>query len=299
MGNITEETLILWTKPASNTEDEKINNAVSMIKSAISSSSDCKELDVEIFVQGSYANNTNVRQSSDVDVNVMLKSTFYVSYPNGTTDANYGFHSCESVYSDYKKMVLSALINKFGKDNVFLGDKSIKIKSNSYHVEADCVPTLQYRNYRACGSKDPNTFIEGVKYHSLNSASIINYPKLHLENGKRKNIDTDRRYKKTVRIFKRLRNEMVEVELADGEIITSFLVECLIWNLPDKYISGYASWNETVKQAVSYLYHQLDEESSSEWREVSERLYLFYPERKWTKIVVQQFLRKLWNYMGY
>ena len=72
----TEATLELWTKPASDTEEQKIENTINMIKSAINASSEFDDLTVEIFVQGSYANNTNVRTNSDVDVCVMLTSTF-------------------------------------------------------------------------------------------------------------------------------------------------------------------------------------------------------------------------------
>ncbi|NYT27664.1 MAG: nucleotidyltransferase domain-containing protein [Candidatus Thiodubiliella endoseptemdiera] len=38
-----------------------------------------------MFVQGSYANNTNVRANSDIDICIMLKDTFSAEYPNGLT----------------------------------------------------------------------------------------------------------------------------------------------------------------------------------------------------------------------
>ena len=76
----SENTLQLWTKPASDTEEQKISNTIAMIKSAVNSCSDLDDLTIDIFVQGSYANNTNVRTNSDVDVCVMLTSTFYTQY---------------------------------------------------------------------------------------------------------------------------------------------------------------------------------------------------------------------------
>ncbi len=72
-----EAKLKSWCLPPSSTEQEKINNAINMIKSAIDGSQELEDLDIEIFVQGSFANNTNVKASSDVDVCIMLKSTFF------------------------------------------------------------------------------------------------------------------------------------------------------------------------------------------------------------------------------
>ena len=66
MANFTEEQLVNWHKPASATEDERINHAINMIKSAIKNSDDFDSLTYEIFVQGSYGNNTNVKLNSDI-----------------------------------------------------------------------------------------------------------------------------------------------------------------------------------------------------------------------------------------
>lgn len=73
----TESTLSTWCAPASNTEEERIDNTIKMIRSAIDNWHELDGLDIEVFVQGSYANNTNVRTSSDVDVCIMLRNTFF------------------------------------------------------------------------------------------------------------------------------------------------------------------------------------------------------------------------------
>ena len=48
----TEDTLTNWTKPSSNTEDQKINNALNMIKDAINLNDELSNKDIEIFSQG-------------------------------------------------------------------------------------------------------------------------------------------------------------------------------------------------------------------------------------------------------
>lgn len=91
MTKFSEQTLDTWRKPSSKSEEQKISNAITMIKAAVNSHESLKEKSTEFIVQGSYGNNTNVKLDSDIDVCVMLKNTFYPEYRDGTTDADYGF----------------------------------------------------------------------------------------------------------------------------------------------------------------------------------------------------------------
>lgn len=295
----SESTLALWTRPASDTEEQKMENTINMIKSAIDSSKELEDLTIEIFVQGSYANNTNVRTSSDVDVCVMLKSTFYDEYPDGKNRRDYGFVEGTISFDEYKRRVKTAIENKFGKATVTEGNKSLKIRSNSYHVNADVVVAFMLKDYRIIGSLDPNRYVEGTRFFSSNREIVTNYPKVHIANGKNKNIQTNHGYKYLVRIFKRIRNAMVDDGKANGDKISSFLVECLIWNVPNNIIMGYSTWAETIKEAIIYLYHAIEEDKQKDWGEVSECLYLFNDGRKWSVEDVKSFLLAMWIYLGY
>ncbi len=247
MSRFSEETYNNWRKPASESEEQRISNAISMIKDAIRSSDDLKNKNIEIFVQGSYANNTNVKRESDVDVCVMLKDTFYCEYPDGLKDNDYGFSEGTNNFSDYRKLIVTALIEKYGQDNVKPGNKSIKIKSNSYRVEADAVPSFQYKNFKYKNSKTPNNYIEGIKFYTYNThTEVINYPKIHIENGKIKNSETQRRFKRLVRIFKRIRYQMIDENEPVNKGITSFLIECLLWNTPNSIFNNYDSWTDRM-----------------------------------------------------
>lgn len=294
----TEETLSGWCDPASINEEQKINNSINMIKDAIAKSVELSKLDIEIFVQGSYANNTNVRNSSDVDVCIMLRSTFFTEYPDGFSQEHFGHTDGTISFAEYKKLVIKALTNKFGIENVAVGNKSIKISSNTYHVKADAVVAFMLKDYRIINSKKADVYVEGIRFWSKSNDMVTNYPKDHINNGVRKNNKTNYAYKKLVRIFKRLRNEMVEAGMIDGNIITSFLVECLIWNVPDSIITKYSTWNETVKQSILYIYDNIDRGDHAEWGEVSERLYLFRG-RKWSAVDAMKFMNKAWGYLGY
>lgn len=294
----SEERLQSWTAPFSDTEKQRAENAIKMIRAAIDGSEELKRMDIELFTQGSYANNTNVRSESDIDICVMLKDVFHGVYPDGKKKEDYGFTAASLTFSRYRDMVKSALQVKFGLGYVSDGNKSLKIDENTYHVKADVVPAFQLRNYQYLRSTDSARYVEGTWFMSKAGEEIINYPKKHISNGTTKNNETNYRYKKLVRIMKHIRNEMIDDKEANGEKITSFLVECLVWNIPNSTITGSTTWTETVKQAIIYLYNTIKDGKHYDWGEVSEMLYLFRG-RKWTDQDAKQWLYDAWNYLGY
>lgn len=292
----TEEQLKKWTAPLSKTEDDRAKNTVVMIKSAINSSTELKGIDIEVFLQGSYANNTNIRGNSDVDVCVMCKSTFYYSLVEGLQASDYGIVPGSISFHDYKGRVLRAIKAKFGSDTVTVGNKSIKIKSNSYHVNADVVPAFMYKNYARIGSKNYNHFSEGIKLYAEDGHEVVNYPKIHIKNGINKNNETNHRYKNLVRIVKSIRADMADAKIIDGDKITSFLVECLVWNFDNAQINNFTTYTDLLERFIAIEWSQMEKNEHIEWGEVSECLYLFR-NRKWTDQDAKNFLLKMWEYL--
>lgn len=300
MARFSEESFNNWNKPASESEEQRISNALKMIKDAINSYADLRNKNIDIFVQGSYANNTNVRANSDIDVCIMLKDTFNDKYPDGLTREYYGFQSSSYQFATYRQSVIKALANKFGNDNIIQGNKSIKINSNSYRIETDAVPSFQYRNYRYENSRNPDIFVEGIKLIAQNGEEVINYPKQHIENGKNKNAQTQRQFKRLVRIFKRIRYHIIDNGNSVNGNISSFLIECLLWNVPNFYFNSNGTYTYRIEEIIKYLYSQTKEdEKCKEWREVSEILYLFHENRKWKIKTTNDFLRQMWNYLEF
>jgi len=295
MSKYSEETLKNWAKSASETEEQRISNAIKMIKEAIQNYDNLRNKNIEIFVQGSYANNTNVRTKSDVDICVMLKDTFYREYPDGYTREHYGFITGTNSFDDFRKDVINALKNKYGKENIKPGNKSIKMESTSYRVEADAVPAFQYRNYKIINSTNKNRFVEGIKFYSSTKDEVINYPKEHISNGKRKNTDTQKRYKRTARIFKRIRHQMIQDDIPVKKCISSFLIESLLFNVPDLKFYNDELWNSKIKNIIIYLYN----DNKKNYVEVSNRLKLFDDTRKWDIDSVDKFLKQMYNFLGY
>jgi tRNA nucleotidyltransferase (CCA-adding enzyme) len=66
MPKFTEETLIAWAKSPSDTEEAKLENASRMIGDCLKKSAVLSKLQYEVFGQGSYANDTNVKLNVNV-----------------------------------------------------------------------------------------------------------------------------------------------------------------------------------------------------------------------------------------
>jgi len=287
-----EDKFKLWSKGPAKTEDERCENSINMIKSAIDASDKLKSRQVELFLQGSYRNRVNVRQDSDVDIGVLCNSVFYGDYPEGMTRETFGYTEASYTYAQFKNDVEEALVEKFGRNNVTRGNKAFDIKANSYRVEADVAPFMQHRRLNTDGG-----YTQGVQLFSDSGSKIINWPEQHYDNGVNKNSNCFRRYKRLVRILKKLKNEMEDNNITAANDIPGFLCECLIWNVPDNQF-GNDSYTQDLKNALIHLYDKLDKTESDEWGEVCELKYLFRGQQ-WTKSQARGFVLATWQYVGF
>lgn len=76
-----EATFSSWGAPPGDTEQTKSENTERAIRKAIAASDKLNSRSIEVFVQGSYANRTNVRQDSDVDICVLFTGAFFLITP--------------------------------------------------------------------------------------------------------------------------------------------------------------------------------------------------------------------------
>jgi hypothetical protein len=88
---------------------------------------------------------------------------------------------------------------------------------------------------------------------------------------------------------------MVDQGIHAGNI-PSFLIECLVWNVPNDRFQHY-TYTDDVKAALVFLYEQTKtEDSCRDWGEISELKYLFRPTQKWTREQANAFTFAAWNY---
>ena len=204
-----------WGAAPSQTENDKCENAERAVKNAIDGSQTLKRRTVKVFAQGSYRNRTNVKADSDVDVCVLCRDTFFFDVPNGTTAVDFGLTNPPTYpFSQYKNDVQTALCSHFGAASIRRGNKAFDIHANTYRVDADAVPTFDYRYYFADG-----TYREGVAFLSDSGARTINYPEQNYANGVSKNDATSKRFKTMVRIFKSLSSQMGSEGVTDASQI--------------------------------------------------------------------------------
>lgn len=286
----TENQLKLYAAPLSETENQKCLNAIGMVRDALKNlgfTDDGKDIrkmyddtyayslemrsnvgarKVRLFIQGSYANNTNVRTQSDVDIAVVQEEVFTTEYRSASSaypqsDKDYNFSIAVPAAKSFKDEVQECLEKKFGTD-VERKNKSIKVHGNTYRKDADSVPCRRYRDYRNDYRKDVSNYIPGVVIIPDRGSQIINYPEQHIANGRKKNNDTNRYYKKMVRIIKKMRYLMCDCGYTEAEQVSSFGLESLLWNLPDSLFMKYSTYRYEFGEIVEYLYNHKEEVSS-------------------------------------
>lgn len=295
-----ETTLKRWSQGPSATETEKCRRAEIAIKKAVAADPALYRRSIKVFAQGSYANRTNISNASDVDVNICCGDVFFGDYPEGATRETFGFTAATYTYQQFKNEVHHALNNYFGAPRVTRGKKAFDIQDNTYHVNADAVPTFEHRRYFAKPSGGFD-FVEGVELRpdDADPPKIINWPQQVYDNGVAKHARTLRRYKKIIRILKNLRNWMQQENISAADDIASFLIECLVWNCPD-HCFGAGTLTEDTRSVLAHLISNLDvDHKSSEWGEVSELKYLFRPSHAWTRLQAYNFSLACWKALGF
>lgn len=213
------------------------------VKNALNSCDNWPDgIDFEVYLQGSYKNSTNIRGDSDVDVVAQLNSTFYSNLFEdqkrtlGITPASYG-------WSGFRADVLRTLRNYYGQNQIAEGNKTLKLRSGNGRLPADIVVCSQYRSYRTVNNHD---YVKGMCFWTKNEdRRVINYPKVHYNNGVSKHQNTGEWYKPTVRMFKNMRGSI------SGDATPSYFLECLIYNAPHSKFG--TSYQDSFCNVVNWL----------------------------------------------
>lgn len=301
-------------------EDEKCKNAIHMVRNALKElnyTDDGKDIrtfaaesysyalelrqqftgkKITLLVQGSYANKTNIPTESDVDVAVILESTFVPHYRTGITESYYGFSDGTFSVSELKDEVEKALKQYFGYQGVERHDKCIKVLGNTYRVDADIVPAYRYRDYSNDYKYDTENYVGGIEIRPDSGGKIINFPEQHIKMGIAKNRRTNYNFKKCVRIIKNMREYMENSGYTISSKISSFGLESLLWNVDEKAYTRYSViLRYTFDEVISFL--KDDFTNYSYYKEANGIKYLF--SDKDTIMAYQNFITDLNNFYEY
>lgn len=286
-----------WQKPPSETEDQKSEALKKAVRRAIDASEKLKEHSTSVQVHGSYASNTNVRNNSDIDIQVVFTNLYNNDYSgvDGLQNTDVGLSPTDYSMAQARADVYAALRAYFGADRVSDKDKAIHIDPSGSHQDADVIACFRHRRY--FGTKQNLRYHEGVRFVTKGGTQITNWPKQNIDNGNQKAASTKRRYKKVVRILKRLNIHMEDNGSSLAKQFSSYFIESLVWNVPNGQF-GHQEIDDDVREALAFLFHAMDKDESNEWGEVNELTYLFRgskPTRQQTKT----WAKEAWNYCGY
>jgi hypothetical protein len=183
---------------------------------------------VEIRLQESYGNDTNVWADSDVDIVLKYTGAFYHDLSEMPAEKQQAFtkaYGADAAYG-YHHFKTDALkwINGLYKDDVdSTGKKAIKVRGNGNRRNADIIICQEFRRYRDFNGIGREEFAESIAFY-IGNQRIENFPKQHSENCTAKHQETGN-FKHMVRIFKNMRNRMIENGLLAEGIAPSYLIE--------------------------------------------------------------------------
>lgn len=217
-----------WTKPSSPSEEIRQERAVRMVQDALSSTGHLDGAKYKVYAKGSYRNNTNVRADSDVDIAVELTECVYYESVDGAREIYRPTrYSGGWTPSTWRAAIGLALIEGLGSGVDTSGRVAIQIDEvPGSRPNTDVVPSFSFLKYT------DEYYLESIRgacvFPSDGGQKIVNWPEQQLQNGIALNNDTNRRYKRLVRILKRAENELVKQDKIDP--LPSYFMECLVYN---------------------------------------------------------------------
>jgi hypothetical protein len=234
--------------------------AYTSIKTALDDpKSKIRDVNKEIYLQGSYGNSTNIYADSDVDVVVQYNSVYdwdVSALPSSQQLLFAAIPKVSHAWRQYYESVVGSLRSYFGAASVNPGNKAILVKLPSGRT-ADVIAAKQFRKFTFFQTTQIESHVEGIEFEDRSGRTIINYPKEHSKNGEAKNSParTNYRYKQTVRMFKNTRNTAIDKKLISANVAPSYFVECLLYNVPDGLFT--ANRQTTFISVHDYLWSKL------------------------------------------
>lgn len=286
-----------WIKPSSEDEQVQQDRAQRMVTDAVKRHDSLKTASLHVYAKGSYANNTNVRRDSDVDIVVECQACQYFDHMPGQapTTALGTPYTGEWTPAKLRSEVLTALTSAFGASSVdTTGKVALAVTAVvGSRPSIDVVPSFDYFLYN-----DParTSWRRGSCVFPASGSKIVNWPDQQLANGRAKNQRTGSRYKYFVRALKNAENTLVK----DGAMKAkpSYLMECLVWNVADSTLKS-GNLSQGFRATLVELWQGLETTGYGEWTEPNDVKYLFNGSQKWRVDDAKEVVLETWRYLDY
>ena len=250
---IPENHLKIWAQPGT---VKGAKNTHAAIRNALERHQWPDDVRYRTYLQGSYRNNTHLRRQSDVDVVVELTSMpvqdgslLPVSQQRLLKER---FPEPEYGWRRFRRDVLRAVTDRFGASRVKEGKKTLKVVMESPEIPVDVVVAVRYLMYTEYSGQRSYKRTEGLGlYLPAESRWAINYPHLHRRNGVVKEKSTNWWFRRTVRMFKNARAQLIEEGRLGPNSARSYQIDCLLYNVPNRLLAG--SYRSAYSSALYWL----------------------------------------------
>jgi hypothetical protein len=208
------------------------------------------------FLQGSYANDTNIYGDSDVDIVLRTRAFFHYNIDALPEPQKAEFKRVHPIPSEYnlrafKTDAIAWLNQNYGGDLDTSGTKALRLKANGNRRSADVLLVAPHKRFVSYQSEQEQSFVEGVLFITFGGTHLINYPKQHSDNMTAKHQETNGWLKPTVRIFKNMRNRMIKDGLIKEGGAPSYFIEGMLHNVPKEHFGG--SYQKTVEACWGWI----------------------------------------------
>jgi hypothetical protein len=289
-----------WIRPSSQNEQDRQDRAERMIREAIKRHAPFADTKIEVYAKGSYPNNTNVRNDSDVDIVVECHDCVYYDYAQGVTTRAVSASAYSGPWTPqaWRTEVTRAVTDCFGPADVdATGSVALVVAAKpGSRPSTDVVPSFHYRKY---WTGDKSRWDDGSVVYKADGGRIINWPQQQLSNGRAKNTATGKRYKSYARALKNAENYLADHGTIEPK--PSYLMECLAWNVPDATLETGdldAGFGATLAWLWKHLTTAYDYDYKA-WHEPNMLKYLFGGGQKWDLADAKQIVRETWRLLDY
>lgn len=293
---IPESQLETWSHQGSIAQSSNTYNAIKNVLEAVDTPYTDK--DYEVFLQGSYGNDTNIYAESDVDIIIKLNDCWHrdidalspeekEAYKRSFVDATY-------THVEFKRDVLKVLTNAYG-NSVKPGNKAIAIAANGNRRKSDVIVATEYRRYYRFRGTSDQSYAEGICFYNAAGQRIASYPKQHSANLTNKHQSTGKWLKPMVRVLKNLRGKLIDDGVIKTGTAPSNYLEGLLYNVPNQKFT--TSYQDCFVNAMNWIQNEADK---SKLVCVNEQYYLLWENTptSWPKSECDAFLKaavSLWN----
>lgn len=296
---IPENQLAVWSKQGATVTSASTHKSV---ENCLKNNNWKDDVRFITYLQGSYPNYTNIYGNSDVDLVVEFRSIFSKDISK-LTDVERQIYQAKydpARYSlaSFKEAVIRRLENCYGKQSVEVGDKAILVKKGNGRLDCDVLVCNPYRKYSSISSFEDN-YVEGILFETEEQKiRVVNYPKVHLNNGSRKNSRTSSNYKPSIRVLKNIKARMIERNYIQKDTAPSYFLECLLYNSDD---ANYCqqTYGGILLAILRQFKRDMESGAMSQYLVQNEQRNLFGNEmQQWNTTDAYQFVTqiiKFWN----